>query len=144
MNKEMKSKPELIGQFGVGFYSAFMVADTVTLHTQKAGTDIGTIWESNGDGTYTVESAPRPEGFGTTITLKLKKQNTEKTEDGNETVQDFSDKYLDYEEIVSLGRCINNSLNQPVEQTQIEIQNEIDRLVDELNGKEPVYRKSNC
>ena len=93
MNKEMKSKPELIGQFGVGFYSAFMVAENVTLHTQKAGTDIGTIWESNGDGTYTTESAPRPEGFGTTITLKLKKQNTEKTEDGNETVQDFSDEW---------------------------------------------------
>ncbi len=91
MNKEMKSKPELIGQFGVGFYSAFMVADTVTLHTQKAGTDVGTIWESSGDGTYTTESSPRSEGFGTTITLKLKKQNTEKTEDGNETVQDFSD-----------------------------------------------------
>ncbi len=93
MNKEMKSKPELIGQFGVGFYSAFMVADTVTLHTQKAGTDIGTIWESNGDGTYSTESAVRPEGFGTTITLKLKKQNTEKTEDGNEAVQDFTDEW---------------------------------------------------
>jgi molecular chaperone HtpG len=91
MNKEMKSKPELIGQFGVGFYSAFMVADTVTLHTQKAGTDVGTIWESSGDGTYSTETAARPEGFGTTITLKLKKQNTEKTEDGNETVQDFTD-----------------------------------------------------
>ncbi len=93
MNKEMKSKPELIGQFGVGFYSAFMVADTVTLHTQKAGTDVGTIWESSGDGTYTTESAPRPEGFGTTITLKLKKQITEKTEDGNEAVQDFTDEW---------------------------------------------------
>jgi molecular chaperone HtpG len=93
MNKEMKSKPELIGQFGVGFYSAFMVADTVTLHTQKAGTDIGTIWESSGDGTYSTETAVRPEGFGTTITLKLKKQNTEKTDDGNESVQDFSDEW---------------------------------------------------
>jgi molecular chaperone HtpG len=87
MNKEMKSKPELIGQFGVGFYSAFMVAEKVTLHTQKAGTTVGTIWESTGDGTFTTESAPRPEGFGTTITLKLKAAESTQLEDGStETV----------------------------------------------------------
>ncbi|MGZ3798266.1 MAG: ATP-binding protein, partial [Pseudobdellovibrionaceae bacterium] len=45
LNQELKEKPELIGQFGVGFYSSFMVADKVTLHTQKAGTHIGTLWE---------------------------------------------------------------------------------------------------
>lgn len=91
LNKEIKNKPELIGQFGVGFYSAFMVADKVTLHTQKAGTEIGTLWESAGDGTYSIESLPRPEGFGTTITLHLKSDLTEKNEDGVEKVQDFTD-----------------------------------------------------
>lgn len=92
MNKEMKSKPELIGQFGVGFYSAFMVAENVTLHTQKTGTSIGTVWESNGDGTYTIESAPRPEGHGTTITLKLKQLEDKKNEDGSsEKAQNFTD-----------------------------------------------------
>lgn len=92
MNKEMKSKPELIGQFGVGFYSAFMVAENVTLHTQKTGTSIGTVWESNGDGTYTVENAPRPEGHGTTITLKLKQLEDKKNEDGSsEKAQNFTD-----------------------------------------------------
>lgn len=88
MNAEMKTKPELIGQFGVGFYSAFMVADRVTLHTQKAGTHDGTIWESAGDGTYTLDSVPRPEGNGTTITLHLKEFNTE------EEVQNFTDKWV--------------------------------------------------
>lgn len=92
MNKEMKAKPELIGQFGVGFYSAFMVADKVTLHSQKAGTTIGTIWESSGDGTYTIESAPRPEGHGTSITLHLKQTTDTTNEDGSvEKLQNFTD-----------------------------------------------------
>ncbi|MEO0650400.1 MAG: molecular chaperone HtpG [Planctomycetota bacterium] len=63
--------PELIGQFGVGFYSAFMVADRVVLETRKAGESGGVRWESTGDGTYTVEEVadlPR----GTSITLHLR------------------------------------------------------------------------
>src|SRR4030095_3127374 len=61
----------LIGQFGFGFYSAFMVADRVTLVTRRAGEDTGTQWESTGDGTYSVTEARRfmP---GTSITLHLK------------------------------------------------------------------------
>ncbi len=85
LNQELKEKPELIGQFGVGFYSSFMVADKVTLHTQKAGTHSGTLWESKGDGTYSIDEIPRAEGHGTTITLHLKK-----TEEEEET-QDFTD-----------------------------------------------------
>lgn len=94
MNQEMKSRPDLIGQFGVGFYSAFMVAEKVTLHTQKAGTTVGTIWESSGDGSYSIESSPRAEGSGTTITLKLKKFEEIKHEDGSsEKAQDFTDQW---------------------------------------------------
>src|SRR6187401_3461874 len=70
--KEIKDRPELIGQFGVGFYSSFMVADRVTVHTCKAGTEQGIFWESTGDGSYTIDSLPRPEGTGTTITLHMK------------------------------------------------------------------------
>lgn len=88
MNAEAKTKPELIGQFGVGFYSAFMVADRVTLHTQKAGSHEGTVWESTGDGTYWTDSVPRPEGTGTTITLHLK----EFKED--EEVANFTDAWV--------------------------------------------------
>ncbi len=84
---ELKDRPELIGQFGVGFYSAFMVADKVVLHTQKAGENEGTVWESSGDGTYSLSSAPRAEGHGTTITLKLKDFSQE------EDPQDFTDKW---------------------------------------------------
>jgi len=63
----------LIGQFGVGFYSAFMVADQVTLLTRKAGTssEEGVIWESSGAGDFTIETVARSER-GTTIVLHLR------------------------------------------------------------------------
>ena len=67
---------ELIGQFGVGFYSTFMVADRVTLVTRRAGQSSGTRWESTGDGTYgiaTVDDAPT----GTAVTVHLKPEDTE-------------------------------------------------------------------
>ncbi|RAG80527.1 molecular chaperone HtpG [Streptacidiphilus pinicola] len=66
----------LIGQFGVGFYSAFMVADKVTLHTRRAGTDQGTVWESDGEGTYTIADADDLP-VGTTVTLHLKAEDSE-------------------------------------------------------------------
>lgn len=72
--KEARRKevpPELIGQFGVGFYSAFMVADKVTLVTRRAGERNATVWESTGDGAYTLADGER-ETPGTTVTLHLK------------------------------------------------------------------------
>ncbi len=52
--KDAAASEELIGQFGIGFYSAFMVADNVTLVTRRAGEDTGTRWESGGESTYTI------------------------------------------------------------------------------------------
>jgi molecular chaperone HtpG len=66
---ELLSK--LIGQFGVGFYSAFMVADQVTLVTRRAGEETATLWESGGEGQYDLAEAGR-DGCGTSITLHLK------------------------------------------------------------------------
>jgi molecular chaperone HtpG len=77
--KEAKRKevaPELIGQFGVGFYSAFMVADKVTLLTRRAGEAGATLWESAGDGSYAISDAERKE-TGTTVTLHLKPPDAE-------------------------------------------------------------------
>lgn len=74
--KDSAASEELIGQFGVGFYSSFMVADEVTLLTRRAGEDTGTRWQSSGEGTYTVESvddAPQ----GTSVTLRLKPEDAE-------------------------------------------------------------------
>ena len=67
---------ELIGQFGIGFYSSFMVADKVTLLTRKAGESAATRWESSGEGTYTIQTvkdAPQ----GTSVTLHLKPEDVE-------------------------------------------------------------------
>jgi molecular chaperone HtpG len=68
--------PELIGQFGVGFYASFMVADRITVVTRRAGTEEATRWESTGDGSYTLGAAERP-AAGTTVTLHLKSQDEE-------------------------------------------------------------------
>jgi molecular chaperone HtpG len=75
---EQAKDSELIGQFGVGFYSAFIVADKVTLTTRKAGADKseGVRWESAGEGDYSIESVEK-EGRGTEIVLHLKEAETE-------------------------------------------------------------------
>ncbi|WP_181808351.1 molecular chaperone HtpG [Streptomyces shenzhenensis] len=74
--KDADAAQHLIGQFGVGFYSAFMVADKVTLRTRRAGTEQGTLWESDGEGTYTVQEV---DGLpvGTSVTLHLKAEDSE-------------------------------------------------------------------
>jgi molecular chaperone HtpG len=88
--KEQKSSDfvnSLIGQFGVGFYSAFMVADRVTLLTRRAGEETGTQWESSGDGSYTIAES-RKFSRGTSITLHLKKFEED------DHVEDFTDKFV--------------------------------------------------
>ena len=88
---------ELIGQFGVGFYSAFMVAESVTIVTRRAGEAQATRWESTGDGSYTVEDAEK-ESRGTTITIRLAKEFTEGETDYTDTytLERLVKKYSDY------------------------------------------------
>jgi molecular chaperone HtpG len=74
--KDPAASKELIGQFGVGFYSSFMVADEVSLVTRRAGAAEGVRWSSDGQGTYTIEPAPdAPQG--TAVTLHLKQPDEE-------------------------------------------------------------------
>ena len=74
--KENKDAKDLIGQFGVGFYSTFMVADRVTLVSRKAGTTEGTRWESDGEGTYTIEPV-EDVPVGTSVTVHLRPADEE-------------------------------------------------------------------
>ncbi|MEO8742635.1 MAG: molecular chaperone HtpG [Lysobacteraceae bacterium] len=78
MSAEQKADANLIGQFGVGFYSAFVVADRVTLSTRKAGAETGegVRWESAGTGEYTLETIDEAQR-GTAITLHLKADESE-------------------------------------------------------------------
>ena len=78
---------EMIGQFGVGFYSSFMAAERVVLTTRRAGETAAVRWESTGDGTYTIEDTEK-QGRGTTITLHLK------PEDKDNGIDEFSDRWV--------------------------------------------------
>jgi len=75
--KEANESPDLIGQFGVGFYSTFMVAEKVDLVTRKAGTEgHGTRWESAGEGTFTIDDDPDAP-VGTSVTVHLRPKDEE-------------------------------------------------------------------
>jgi molecular chaperone HtpG len=78
LSGDARKDTQLIGQFGVGFYSAFVVADRVTLVTRKAGAapDAGVRWESTGSGEYTLDAVDAPQR-GTTVTLHLKEDEGE-------------------------------------------------------------------
>lgn len=90
---------DLIGQFGVGFYSAFMVADKVTLVTRKAGEKEGWKWESAADGTYTIEPCAADK-HGTSITLQLSEafagEGAEHDMTSYWTLESLVKKYSDY------------------------------------------------
>lgn len=91
---------ELIGQFGVGFYSAFMVAEKVVLTTRAAGSSVGVRWESTGDGNFTIEEFTK-EKRGTCITIYLKEEfcNSEKQSENflnHYTISQLVKKYSDY------------------------------------------------
>jgi molecular chaperone HtpG len=74
MTGDQKNDTQLIGQFGVGFYSSFMVADEVTVVTRKAGEKKGWTWISKGDGEFTIEPCKEQPKRGTSITMKLKEE----------------------------------------------------------------------
>lgn len=78
--KDANANEELIGQFGIGFYASFMVADRVELLTRKAGESEATRWESTGEGSYTIETVDQTGGEvpqGTSVTLHLKPEDRE-------------------------------------------------------------------
>ena len=80
LSGEQQKDAKLIGQFGVGFYSAFIVADEVTVRTRRAGSEAGVEWRSRGEGEFTVADIDMNE-HGTEITLHLKDDAREYADD---------------------------------------------------------------
>jgi molecular chaperone HtpG len=109
---QQSQAPELIGQFGVGFYSSFMVADRITLVTRRAGEATATTWESSGDG-YTLADAER-DTAGTTVTLHLKPKDEEdglKDYTDTSVLKDIVKRYSDFVSYpIRLGSDTLNSM----------------------------------
>ena len=102
-DNEKTENVDIIGQFGVGFYSAFMVSDEVTVESKAFGSDTAFLWKSKGADGYTIEPCEK-ESVGTIVTLKIR----ESTEDEN------YDEFLDQYRISSLVRKYSDYIRHPI------------------------------
>jgi molecular chaperone HtpG len=123
-DKSSANIADLIGQFGVGFYSAFMVADKVKLVTRRAGTEEAVQWESEGSGTYSIADAEKAER-GTTITLYLR------TPDPDNGIEDFTDTWR----ISSTVRKHSDFIAYPIILKK-------DDKDETLNSMKPIWKRS--
>ena len=139
--KENESKDgyNIIGQFGVGFYSAFMVADVVTVISKALGSDSAYKWESSGADGYTIE--PWESDFvGTEITLKIK-ENAE---------EESYDEYLDEYRLKAIIRKYSDFIRYPIKMDVVQkrpvegSENEFEEYVEEqnVNSMVPIWRKN--
>lgn len=119
-NNEAKEDIDIIGQFGVGFYSAFMVSDRVEVKTRAYGSDEAFCWTSEGADGYTVEPCEK-EGNGTVITLHIK----DNTED-----EDY-DKYLESYELKRLIKKYSDYISYPIKMEE-----------EAVNSMVPIWKKS--
>ena len=143
-DSENVSDKELIGQFGVGFYSAFMVAKAVTVLTRKAGTDTGYCWKSTGDGSYTLTEC-NVKHHGTAVVLELKDEFTTGEDDFldesrlSELVKKYSD-YIRYPIMmnVTVKEVPKNEDGQPVEGAEPIEKTELKTL----NSMQPLWTRN--
>src|SRR5690349_23822397 len=130
---------ELIGQFGVGFYSAFMVADKVTILTRRAGESKASRWESAGDGRYTLADAEKG-GCGTDIILHLKKFDPENG------IEDYTDRWklativYKYSDFIAYPIIYEGPRQEPGE-TETDTK-EIKIETKTLNSMKPIWTRS--
>lgn len=134
--KSDKDSQQLIGQFGVGFYSAFMVAHKVDLLTRRAGTEEAVLWSSTGDGTYTITDSAK-ETHGTRIILHLKPVDTD----------DGLHDYTDAEVVQGLIKKYSDFISYPI-RMEMEVTNWIEdkpvksRELKTLNSQKALWTKS--
>ncbi|MEG1287211.1 MAG: molecular chaperone HtpG [Clostridium sp.] len=138
-DNELKDGHDIIGQFGVGFYSAFLVAETVTVVSKAFGSDVAYKWVSEGVDGYTIEECTK-ETVGTDIILKVK----DNTEDEN------YDDYLNEYKIKSIIKKYSDFIRYPIkmditnQKLKENTENEYEDFIEEtvLNSMVPIWRKS--
>ncbi len=130
---EVKDDHEIIGQFGVGFYSAFMVSDCITVTTKKLGEETAYKWESKGAAGYTIEETTK-DAVGTEIVLHLK----ENTDD------DRYDEYLEEFRIKSLIKKYSDFIRYPIKMliSKKEDDKDVEFEDQTLNSMVPLWRKN--
>ncbi|UNL86842.1 molecular chaperone HtpG [Priestia koreensis] len=136
---ESKDGHDIIGQFGVGFYSSFMVADVVTVITKPFGSEVAFKWESEGADGYTIETTEK-EAIGTEITLKIK-ENTE---------EENYDEYLDEYQLQSIIKKYSDFIRYPIKMDVTESrlkegsEDEFEQVQEEktINSMVPIWRKN--
>ena len=137
--KEAELEHDIIGQFGVGFYSAFLVSDKVTVISKAFGSDKAYKWESEGVDGYTIEPCEK-DSVGTDVILKIK----ENTEDEN------FDKYLEEYELKELIKKYSDFIRYPIKMdiTKRKLkegsENDYEEYVEEetVNSMVPIWRKN--
>ncbi len=122
---------ELIGQFGVGFYSAFMVSDKVEVISRKAGEEKAYKWFSYGDGEFSIEEAEK-ESHGTIVKLYLKPVDEENG------IEDFTDDWV----ISRIVKKYSDFIQYPVKMEVVVDEKEKKKEVKTLNSMKPIWRKS--
>ncbi len=136
---ELKDGYDIIGQFGVGFYSSFMVADVVTVISKALGSEEAYKWESTGADGYTIEPCEK-ELIGTEITLKIK----ENTED------ESYDEYLDQYRLTAIIKKYSDFIRYPIkmdvtgQQVKEGSEEEFEEYQEEqiINSMVPIWRKN--
>jgi len=136
---QLKDGYDIIGQFGVGFYSAFMVAESVTVISKALGSDQGYKWESTGAEGYTIEPSEK-ENVGTEIILKIK-ENTE-----DEKYEEFLDEYRlksivkKYSDFIRYPIKMDISTRRAKEGSEDEYEDIVEEKI--INSMVPMWRKN--
>ncbi|MFE4521723.1 molecular chaperone HtpG [Cytobacillus firmus] len=136
---EIKDGHDIIGQFGVGFYAAFMVADVVTVISKALGSDLAYKWESHGTDGYTIAPFEK-DAVGTEIILKIK----ENTED------ESYDEYLEEYRLKSIIKKYSDFIRYPIKmdvkvsKPKSDAENEYEENIEEqtINSMVPIWRKN--
>ncbi|WHY01538.1 molecular chaperone HtpG [Neobacillus sp. DY30] len=136
---ELKDGYDIIGQFGVGFYAAFMVADVVTVTSKALGSEEAYKWESDGAEGYTIEPAEK-DSVGTEIVLKIK-ENTE-----DETYDEFLEEYRlksiikKYSDFIRYPIKMDVTGRRPKEGSENEFEDYVEEQI--INSMVPIWRKN--